>query len=84
MMLNDLKKCLESEKKDKKIFDIVVYGSFVKGKAAPRDIDLAVIFTEGSLRERLDSLQEVKQKLRKLNKEFDAKQIFLSTSHPGR
>ncbi len=38
-MLKNLKRFLESEKKDKTIFDIVIYGSAVKGKENARDID---------------------------------------------
>lgn len=75
-MLKDLKKCLESEKKDKTILDVVVYGSFVKSKNY-RDVDLAVIFIQGSLRERLDKLQEMKKKINKLKVNFDAKAFLL-------
>lgn len=78
-MLKNLKKYLESEKKDKTIFDIVIYGSAVKGKQEAGDIDIAVIFLEGSLRERLDKIQDIKQKLRKLLKDkiIDIKQMLL-------
>ena len=53
-MLKELKKNLSYLKKDKNIFDIVVYGSSVKGKNHPNDIDIAVIFIEGSLSQRLE------------------------------
>jgi predicted nucleotidyltransferase len=77
-MLKLLKKCLDSEKKDKTIFDIVVYGSSVKGKTSARDIDIAVIFLGGTLRERLDKIQDIKAKLKSsLDKEIDIKQILL-------
>ena len=77
-MLKLLKKCLDSEKKDKTIFDIVVYGSSVKGKADARDLDIAVIFLEGTLRERLDKIQAIKNKLKqKITKKIDIKQILL-------
>ncbi len=76
-MLNNLKKLLESEKKNKTIFDIVVYGSFAKGKEIPADIDIIIIFLEGTLRERLEKLQSIKFKIKKLNKNFDLKQILL-------
>ena len=76
-MLKKLKKCLESEKKDKSIFDIVVYGSAVKGKDTPRDLDIAVIFLEGNLRARLDKLQQIKSRLKPLKLELDLKQITL-------
>ncbi len=78
-MLKTLKKHLESEKKDKKVFDIVIYGSLVKGKISAGDIDILVIFLQGSLRERLDKVQEIKNKLRSriTDKNIDIKQIHI-------
>lgn len=76
-MLNQLRKCLESEKEDKWIFDIIVYGSTVKGKGAPNDLDLVVIFLQGTLRERLDRLQEIKAKLKNIRVQIDIKQMLL-------
>ena len=77
-MLKLLKKCLESEKKDNAIFDIVVYGSLVKGKTTARDVDIAVIFLEGTLRERLDKIQNIKNKIKpKISQELDIKQLLL-------
>ncbi len=54
-----------------------MYGSYVKGSSQHNDIDLMVIFLEGSLKERLNKLQDIKLKIRKLNKKFDLKQILL-------
>jgi len=77
-MLKDLEKCLESEKKDRRIFDIIIYGSAVKGKEPARDIDIAVIFLGGDLRERLDKIQEIKNRIKtKIRKEIDIKQILI-------
>ena len=77
-MLKNLKKHLKSEK-DKTIFDIVIYGSAVKGKEDARDIDILVIFFEGTLKERLDKLQEIKSRLKDVGTEtaIDIKQILL-------
>src|SRR3989344_1927544 len=75
-MLKQLRKSLESEKNDNSIFDIVVYGSAVKGKAAANDVDLAVIFLEGTLRERLDKVQSIKKKLKSFDR-VDIKQLLL-------
>jgi len=75
-MLNKLRKCLKSEIKDNNIFDIVIYGSAVKGKDIPRDIDIAVIFRTGSLRERLQRAQEIKRKI-KSEQKIDIKGILL-------
>ncbi|HHI01447.1 MAG TPA: nucleotidyltransferase domain-containing protein [Thermococcus litoralis] len=52
MMLSDLKKKLSELAKDFKektpdIWDILLYGSIVKGKEAPNDIDITVILTNG-------------------------------------
>ncbi len=78
-MLKDLKKCLKSEKRDSKILDIVIYGSLVKGKPKARDIDVMVIFLEGSLKERLNRLQEIKAKIKKKFEDYtlDVKQMVL-------
>ena len=73
-MLKDLRKFLNHEKKDKTIFDIVLYGSAVKGKTKPADIDIAVIFRQGKLKERLEKIQVIKKKI-KLEK-IDVKGIL--------
>lgn len=62
-MLNELKRCLKSETQDKTIFDIVLYGSVTKGKTTPGDIDIAVIFRGGTLKERLAKVQTIKKKI---------------------
>ncbi|MBI2109668.1 nucleotidyltransferase domain-containing protein [Candidatus Woesearchaeota archaeon] len=62
-MLKELKKCVKAEKKDRTIFDIVLYGSVVKGKQVPNDLDIVVIFREGSLKERLTKIQLIKKKI---------------------
>jgi predicted nucleotidyltransferase len=78
MILKNLKKLLNSKKKDKNIFDIVVFGSFIKGKYKPSDIDIVIIFLSGNLNDRLDKLQEIKFELKKLdNYKFDIKQMVL-------
>lgn len=74
-MLKELKKWLNDEKKDKTIFDLVLYGSAVKGKFKPHDIDLVVIFKEGTLKERLDKIQLIKKKI-KSEKKIDLKGIL--------
>tara|TARA_Y100000310_G_C20631908_1_gene789111 strand:- start:1040 stop:1597 length:558 start_codon:yes stop_codon:yes gene_type:complete len=62
-MLKKLKKWLSDDKKDTSIFDIVVYGSMVKNKQSPSDVDIAVIFKEGSLKQRLNKIQLLKKKI---------------------
>ena len=73
-MLKKLKKILKSEK-GKSIFDIVLYGSAVKGKSKPQDIDILVIFKYGSLKERLNKIQEIKNKLKRLELNIDVKAL---------
>lgn len=72
MMLTELKNWLKSETKDKSIFDIVIYGSAARGKYAPRDVDIAVIFRSGSLKERLSKVQKIKQKIKIKNADIKA------------
>ena len=81
-MLKKLKEYLKSEKKDKAVFDIIIYGSAVKGKEKARDVDILVIFLDGSLRERLDKLQKIKSDIKNLVNDLkdltlDIKQIQL-------
>ncbi|MEK6983290.1 MAG: nucleotidyltransferase domain-containing protein [Nanoarchaeota archaeon] len=77
MILEKLKKYLKSEKREN-IFDIVIFGSLVKGSLEPRDIDVMVIFLDGSLKERLDSIQEIKSRLKgKIDEAIDIKQCLL-------
>jgi len=52
MTLSDLKKKLSElaedlKEKNPNVWDILLYGSTVKGKETPNDIDIAVILTEG-------------------------------------
>ena len=77
MILKKLKKYLTSERREN-IFDIIVFGSLVKGKLTPRDIDVSVIFLQGTLKERLDTIQEIKNRLKtKIDLNIDIKQTLL-------
>jgi len=77
MTLEKLRKCLKTEK-DESIFDIVVFGSLVKGKLSPRDADIMVIFLNGSLKERLGKIQTIKNHLnKKIDDPVDMKQMLL-------
>jgi len=75
-MLKELRKYLISEKKDENIFDIVLYGSLMKGKVKPNDIDLMVIFKKGTLKERLSRIQNIKNKI-KTTQKIDIKGMLL-------
>tara|TARA_Y100000310_G_C20395645_1_gene674973 strand:- start:70 stop:627 length:558 start_codon:yes stop_codon:yes gene_type:complete len=74
-MLTKLKKWLSDAKRDKTIFDVVLYGSAAKGKELPNDLDILVLFREGSLKERLNKIQILKKKVR-YNGKVDIKGIL--------
>ncbi len=77
MTLEKLKKCLKNDIKEN-VFDIVVFGSLVKGKLSPGDIDILVIFLRGALRERLDLIQEIRNNLKpRFDLSIDMKQALL-------
>ena len=82
MIQKDYLKFLESKsksfEKDKGIFDIVVYGSNVKGKIEARDIDILIIFKEKPLEERVEITQRFKEKICKEIGKLDIKTINLS------
>ncbi len=63
--------------KKEKLFDIILYGSAVKGKDEPRDIDIVLIFLDKELRERLDIAQQFKKDLPKELK-FDVQTMNVS------
>jgi len=80
-MQKNLLKYLKSESKkikDKNIFDIVVYGSFVKSKEEPRDIDILIIFKEKSFNERIEIAQKFKERIKTKIKNPDVKTVNLT------
>lgn len=60
------------------IFDIVLYGSAIKGKEEPCDIDILLIFQKIKLKKRTDIAQQFKGVLKKKIKKVDIKTINLS------
>lgn len=79
-MLKNYLKLLESnckkfKTKYKEIVDIILYGSLVKGKAAPRDIDIMVLFLEIPLKDRLEITQSLKNILKKHFENVDVKSM---------
>ena len=83
MMLKNLSNLpkLKSELKkfnNKDIFDIVIYGSAIKGKEKINDIDIAVILKkETALNKKLEAAESLKRKLDFLETETDVKVIDL-------
>jgi predicted nucleotidyltransferase len=72
---------LKSESKKlltKDIFDIVLYGSSVKSKEYPEDTDIAIIFFNKKLNERLEISQKFKDKIKNKIPDPDVKGINLS------
>lgn len=61
--------------KENGIFDIVMYGSAVKGEEEPADMDILLIFLEKKLKERLEIAQKFKQSIREKVKKADVKTI---------
>jgi predicted nucleotidyltransferase len=77
MILKNLIDYLKNELNEN-IFDIVIYGSSVKGKKNPNDLDILFIFLNNSLKERLEKIQIIKLDLiKKYNFNLDIKQILL-------
>lgn len=81
MMQENYLKFLELESKNfaksKDIFDIILYGSKIKGKIETRDIDILIIFKEKPLKERAEITQQFKEKISKEISELDIKTINL-------
>ena len=69
-MSKDFMKKLESISKefaDKNyIFDVILYGSIVKGKENPNDTDILLLFVEKPLKERIEIAQKFKNKIKGL------------------
>lgn len=65
------------KKHRKKIMDIILYGSAIKGKPKPRDIDIIIIFKAASKKEYFDIPYELRKLLEKEGLKADVKGIFL-------
>ena len=74
-MSKELLKYLVSESRKFKargIFDIILYGSFIRGKQTPRDIDIIIVFSDSKLEERLKLAQYFKRELKnKIIKDYE-------------
>lgn len=84
MTVENYLKYLKSEskkfQKNNRVFDIILYGSYVKGKRKPNDIDILIIFNEIPIKTQLEKVQEfknnIKSKIPEVDK-FDIKSINL-------
>ncbi len=69
--------CKRFKKENKAIFDIVIYGSFTRGKKGLRDIDMMIIFRDTKLKERLEIAQRFKSEIKKKVDDLDVKTMNL-------
>lgn len=80
-MLNNfltyLKSISKKFAKENNIFDIALYGSFVREKADFNDIDIALIFLDAKLEERLKIAQKFKALIKEKIKNPDIKSLNL-------
>ncbi len=67
--------CKNFRKSREEIIDMVLYGSAAKGKEDARDIDIIVIFSGKSLKERQNLIQLLKAQLKKSVENIDVKSI---------
>lgn len=67
--------CKKFKIKYREIVDIILYGSLVKGKTAPRDIDIMILFLETPLKRRLELTQRLKSILKKHFESIDVKSM---------
>lgn len=65
--------CKEFKKKNRDIYDIVIYGSFAKGNADFNDVDIIVLFNNVPLDSRLRKAQALKAILKKEIPNLDVK-----------
>jgi len=81
-MSKDYLSCLKSLSgkfaKQNNIFDIVVYGSYMRAKESPNDIDVVIIFTDSKLDYLLKSAHAFKELIKKIIPNPDVKAVNLS------
>lgn len=75
MLKNYLSFVVKKFVKKNNVFDVIFYGSAVKGKEEPRDIDLVFIFFSRPLRERVEIIQKFKNIVKEKIKELDIKSM---------
>ncbi|MCK4521109.1 MAG: nucleotidyltransferase domain-containing protein [Nanoarchaeota archaeon] len=69
--------CKKFKEKNESIVDIIIYGSFVKGKTNVNDVDIMLLFLDKPLRERSEITQKLKNILKKEIKNIDVKSMNL-------
>jgi predicted nucleotidyltransferase len=76
--LESLKSLSKKFAKENNIFDIVIYGSYVKSSENPNDTDILLIFLNAKLDEQLKIAQKFKQEIKDKVKNPDIKTITLA------
>lgn len=76
--LNLLDSACKKFVKGREIVDVVLYGSAVKGKEEARDVDIIIIFSGKTLRERQSMVQELKLELKKTAENVDVRSINMA------
>ena len=76
--LENLKFNFKKFAQDNDVYDIILYGSSVKGDAKPQDVDLMLIFSDKKLKERLEVSQKLKHMIKQEVEKADVKSINLS------
>ncbi len=61
----------------KSVLDVILYGSAVRGKPFPRDVDVAVIFRRFDRKEFYDAVYDLKKALERLGVRADVKGFML-------
>jgi len=69
--------CKNFKKENKEIFDIVIYGSSMKGKTNSSDVDLMLVFKDRPLSKRLELSQNLKSILKNEINNIDIKTMNL-------
>ena len=80
MMLEKLQKRLDSDWiKKNNIFDVVVYGSYIRGKTNAKDIDIAIIMNKNtSIKNKLNLCQKLRNLFLEKGHNFDVKAVDLN------
>ena len=68
--LSSLTKTLAGWIKDNKVLDIIIFGSFARGKAKANDIDLCILIEDSKEKDSLDISQSLSDFLKKQEKKF--------------
>ncbi len=72
-----LKKSCKPFFTDKKIFDIILFGSTTRGKTRPRDTDLAILYTTATAKEMRETTYQIRKTLEKKELQVEITELTL-------